>query len=148
MNAKKEFILHTLLEDIKCATIGTGEYGFTHVSNLKEGYSEEDLNAFLQELDFDYNNGYGTQNLFGTIWYTDGTWSSRGEYDGSEWWERNRCPEIKYFEIDPMAIETVGLSTDAESEARWEQDWWREKYETSGSNFTFEEWVRQQQDSQ
>ena len=30
----------------------------------------------------------------GTIWYTDGTWSDREEYDGDEWWEHRVCPEI------------------------------------------------------
>ena len=39
-------------------------------------------------------SGYGGQELFGTIWYEDGTWSDRGEYDGSEWWNYNKCPDI------------------------------------------------------
>ena len=42
----------------------------------------------------DYDSGYGSQQLFGTIWYKDGTWSTRGEYDGSEWWKYNSCPEL------------------------------------------------------
>lgn len=41
-----------------------------------------------------YNNGYGSQLLYGTIWMKDGTWFDRGEYDGSEWWEYRRRPEI------------------------------------------------------
>jgi hypothetical protein len=24
----------------------------------------------------------------------DGTWSERGEYDGSEWWNYQKCPDI------------------------------------------------------
>lgn len=43
--------------------------------------------ATILALDFDYDSGYGGQELFGHIWYADGTWSNRGEYDGSEWWE-------------------------------------------------------------
>jgi hypothetical protein len=24
----------------------------------------------------------------------ENTWLERGEYDGSEWWEHNKCPKI------------------------------------------------------
>jgi len=41
-----------------------------------------------------YDSGYGGQEVFGTIWYVDGTWSDRGEYDGSEWYEYHKCPDI------------------------------------------------------
>jgi hypothetical protein len=61
---------------------------------LKKGHSEEDLHTFLESLDFQYDAGFGGQNLFGTIWFTDGTWATRGEYDGSEWWEHHTRPEI------------------------------------------------------
>lgn len=40
-----------------------------------------------------YDNGYGGQELYGVITFTDGTWLSRGEYDGSEWWEYNKLPQ-------------------------------------------------------
>ena len=52
------------------------------------------LEEVLPQLNFNYDAGYGSQNLFGFIWYTDGTWSERGEYDGEEWWQYNSCPEI------------------------------------------------------
>jgi hypothetical protein len=45
-------------------------------------------------LDFEYDNGYGGQELYGTVWLVDETWLSRGEYDGSEWWEHNVLPVI------------------------------------------------------
>jgi hypothetical protein len=48
----------------------------------------------LKLLDFEYDHGFGGQELFGVIWYTNGNWSNRSEYDGSEWWTYNRCPEI------------------------------------------------------
>ena len=54
---------------------------------------EGSLEEVLPWLDFKYNNGHGGQLLFGYIWYNDGTWSSRGEYDGSEWWQYNECPD-------------------------------------------------------
>jgi hypothetical protein len=51
--------------------------------------------ADLQPMEYwDYYSGYGGQTLFGTIWYTDGTWSTRGEYDGSEWWDHKTRPDV------------------------------------------------------
>ena len=54
----------------------------------------EDRDAFLASLNFDYDNGYGCQELYGFIWFSDGTWAERGEYDGSEWWNRRKRPEM------------------------------------------------------
>ena len=93
-DAKLEFLAH--LKDsatgrvIKCSSIEFGERTF----NLHINYTPYQYRKFLRELDYMYDSGYGGQMLFGTIWYTDGTWSSRGEYDGSEWWEFNEVPEI------------------------------------------------------
>lgn len=64
------------------------------VAVLKLNYTEEDFTKFLDKLNFFYDSGYGTQEVFGTIWLVDGTWFSRGEYDGSEWWLYHVCPEI------------------------------------------------------
>ena len=36
-----------------------------------------------------YNSGFGGQELFGNVWFDDGTWLSREEYDGSEWYTVN-----------------------------------------------------------
>ena len=96
-NAKAELLeeLSTRLV-LKCATIifdkGYGE-GIKEI-NLKVGYSPKEYQAFLSKLDFIYDAGFGGQELYGTCWLTDGTWLSRGEYDGSEWWEHNKLPEI------------------------------------------------------
>ena len=54
-------------------------------------------NTFLQSLDFVYNAGFGGQELYGVIWYADGTWSSRYEYDGSEEWAHRRVPVIPEY---------------------------------------------------
>ena len=52
----------------------------------------------LDELDFDYDAGYGTQELYGTVYCKDSNdnpvWLTRGEYDGSEWWTINTIPEF------------------------------------------------------
>jgi len=52
------------------------------------------INDFFRSLDFTYDAGYGSQELDGTVWLLDGTWFTRGEYDGSEWWEYHVLPEI------------------------------------------------------
>ena len=67
----------------------------TYVSaSLAVGFTEEDYDNFIKKLDVEYDDGYGTQELDGIIWLTDGTWMDRGEYDGSEWWQHQKCPEI------------------------------------------------------
>ena len=95
-NAKDEFVEHTEGKEILCAKIGTGEYEWEDFKTflLRQGYDSLDYSYFLTQIDYIYDSGYGGQELFGTIWYTDGTWSTRGEYDGSEWWEHNQVPEI------------------------------------------------------
>lgn len=97
-NCKKEFIEHTKEKDILCASI---EYGKAYWdedakkhSVLKVGFTETDFNLFLKSLNYEYDSGYGGQEVLGTIWYKDGTWSERGEYDGSEWWEYKSCPVV------------------------------------------------------
>jgi hypothetical protein len=98
-NAKKE--LEQLLQGkakVKCASITKGcQYDYEDPCpkfELKVNHTEEDFQSFLKSLNFDYNSGYGGQELFGTVWLEDGTWCTRGEYDGSEWWEHNQLPEI------------------------------------------------------
>ncbi len=93
MNAKTEFEAHVMGLFVKCAAIGV-EYFETKKLTLKLNHTKQDYEDFLKSLDFEYNNGYGGQELYGTIWYSDGTYSDRGEYDGSEWWEHHKCPEI------------------------------------------------------
>jgi len=88
MNAKQE-----ILEHIKVAA-GGREVVFVHVAIGAKWEHKGPLADVVAQLDFIYNNGYGCQELFGTIWYADGTWSERGEYDGSEWWEFKKCPDL------------------------------------------------------
>lgn len=91
INAKEE-LLESLdgKAKIKCASI---EYKDLEI-NLKTSYSKEEYEHFLNSFDFKYDNGYGWQELYGIVWLEDGTWISRDEYDGSEWWLHNVFPEI------------------------------------------------------
>ena len=118
MNAKKEFLDFVGNRSVLCATVATTEDVWDENSGyegelirsylLRKGYSHKDFITFVDNLDFEYYDGYGGQELFGTIWFTDGTWATRGEYDGSEWWELHKLPDIDeelltengiYFEI-------------------------------------------------
>jgi hypothetical protein len=111
-NAKVELI-DTLnkngfeLNDIKYARILYYDDGFVDVDDEDNEVSKEiilniirtneDVEAFLNDLDFEYDNSYGIQYFDGFIWLKDDTtWFSRCEYDGLEWWEYNKMPEIPY----------------------------------------------------
>ena len=52
----------------------------------------------LDDLNFDYDAGYGSQELFGVVYCKNSNnrpvWLTRGEYDGSEWWDINTIPEF------------------------------------------------------
>lgn len=91
MNAKEEFLEHTKGKTVICAIVNETPLPFN--------YTPFELVRFLGLIHFDYHAGYGGQELEGTIWYDDGTWSDRGEYDGSEWWDYNECPLIPTYLI-------------------------------------------------
>jgi len=55
----------------------------------------DDLDKLLDYLDFEYNEGYGGQELYGIVVFVDGSWLERGEYDGAEWWEYKKTPSVK-----------------------------------------------------
>lgn len=101
-NARDEFLDHIRKVDstILCASLAresfdeaTFEYREIKYV-LKTEFNGNDYDEFLKSLDFQYDAGFGGQLLFGTIFYANGTWSERGEYDGSEWWVYKTCPEI------------------------------------------------------
>lgn len=95
MNAQVEFINIVGTKEILCAIVSKEIWGEKNkIAILKIAHSKEEYNQFLQSLDYSYSNGYGGQEIFGTIWFVDGTWADRGEYDGSEWWEHHKCPEV------------------------------------------------------
>jgi len=92
-NCKEEFLEEIEGKDVLCAYV-TDEDSIAIEYKLSIGFSKEDLSSFLTALDFSYDAGYGGQEVYGIIWYKDGTWSDRGEYDGSEWWNYNRVPDV------------------------------------------------------
>lgn len=68
---------------------------------LPLGYTDEQYGEFMQKLDFTYDSGYGSQNLDGVIWFRDGSWADRGEYDGSEWWQHQTRPNVPAYLYPP-----------------------------------------------
>jgi hypothetical protein len=87
-NAKNELLEHVKGRDVEFVSIAfRGNYADapTRIKGT--------LDEVLPLLNFEYDSGYGGQELFGYIWYTDGTWSDRGEYDGSGWWQHQQRPE-------------------------------------------------------
>ena len=105
-NAKEELLdkLRRTNSSIKCATIRTERNSYWDDNDnyiqpapilLKENYTPTDYVEFLDKLNFEYDAGYGGQELYGIVWLIEeGTWLERGEYDGSEWWDYKRCPQI------------------------------------------------------
>lgn len=98
-NAKEEMLELLKGKEIKCAKIINSGSIWLDTPEcktiiLKVDYTTDDYERFLKELDFNYDSGYGGQELYGTVWFKDDTWAGRGEYDGSEWWEEYSLPEI------------------------------------------------------
>ncbi|MDB4286332.1 hypothetical protein N9933_03430 [bacterium] len=98
MNAKEEFLEVARGRSVICASISNGGYysddGERRSINLKKGHSQEDYDKFKSAINFSYNSVYGRQELRGMIWFNDGTWAERVEYNGTEWWEYREVPQI------------------------------------------------------
>lgn len=102
MNAKIEFLNTIQNKDVLCAVI---EKKLSIVERLdgdddlktfvlRRGFTDSEMSEFLKSIDFEYDNGYGTQELFGFIWYKNGLWNERRDYDGSENWVLKEVPQI------------------------------------------------------
>lgn len=49
---------------------------------------------FAEVADVEYDSGYGSHEIFEDLVVVgNGWWLSRGEYDGSEWWDFNTPPD-------------------------------------------------------
>lgn len=97
MNAKNELLKHIKDENVLCWHIWVGDEWSDEKlvdSILKVGYTPEDMERELSKLDFNYDNGYGSQELFGIVLLEGGAWLERGEYDGREWWSFKSTPRL------------------------------------------------------
>lgn len=96
-NCKEEFLEHIEGDKVLICCRIVYEYnweGDNKIFELPLHYTIKEYNKFLENLNFEYDNGYGTQMIFGHIWYADGSWSERYEYDGSECWSYKTTLEI------------------------------------------------------
>jgi hypothetical protein len=99
MNAMQEMLdlINTSAQTgIRCAKILVSSDGWSADKTiiLKDNYTHQELIKFFEELDFEYDDGFGNQEIFGTVWFLDGTYADRGEYDGSECWRVHGTPDI------------------------------------------------------
>lgn len=95
MNAKEEFLEITEGLEVKCVEIQL--YNNKRISTkttLAVNYTQDEYDKFLEDIDKEYDSGYGLQELYGTIWLKNGDWIDRYEYDGSERWELRKAPTI------------------------------------------------------
>ena len=90
--------LQETIEAIEEAGREPGDISFIGDSGHRSTWAE-----FTIVANFNYDNGFGGQEIVESlvIVFADGTWLSRGEYDGSEWWNYNQCPACPR---DPVPI--------------------------------------------
>lgn len=96
-NAKREFMEAIKDNKLVCAKIGVDRKHYGDKIKwfyLKDNYNRDEFDDFCNKLDFEYDSSYGTQQLFGQILF-ENSFSDRGEYDGSEWWENHKMPTIE-----------------------------------------------------
>lgn len=92
MNAKAEFLEIIDEDSVKCVQIWRD--GSETEINLPVGFDRWQWASFLEAIDFEYDEGYGGQELFGYIWFYNETWAERHEHDGLEWWTMSKPPKI------------------------------------------------------
>lgn len=108
-NIKQELLEHVEgMYSVKAVQLKIERYTeylkIVRVIHLPEGYDEEQLQSFLRNIDTTYDNGYGNQMLYGFIWWKDGTWSSRYEYDGAEEWVHHEIPHYPLNQEQMMEL--------------------------------------------
>lgn len=94
INAKKELLNIITSRNLTILKI---EITYTHI-NWDDNTTITKNITTLDDLNFDYDAGYGSQELFGVVYCKNSNnrpvWLTREEYDGSEWWDINTIPEF------------------------------------------------------
>lgn len=77
------------------------------IGSEKFGYMNWE--EFSNLANVEYNSGYGSAEIAQdlVIVFKDSTWFSRGEYDGSEWWDYNRTPKKPEEHKVPLSVKYV-----------------------------------------
>jgi len=55
----------------------------------------------MDTLNIAYDPGFGIQHVHGTVWFENGIWATRHEYDGSEGWELHIYPKLPVLDTNP-----------------------------------------------
>ena len=104
MNAKEELLRELKIvgkteADIKRIAIKFKvTFRINPITNSIEDYNEPTkIITSINELDFNYHDEYGIQEIYGYILLKDQSWFERHEYDGSEWWEYKKAPTDEFL---------------------------------------------------
>lgn len=83
---------------------GVGPEDVTFIGSLASGHSCS-WEQFTRLADVSYDDGFGAAEVATdlVILFRDGSWLTRGEYDGSEWWNFHRTPQVP-TETRPVAM--------------------------------------------
>ena len=94
-NAKEELLKTLERKKIPLSSITKARISWDNYFKEEQKFKIFHLtDLLLEELNQEYDDGYGSQELFGDIVLSDGSWLSRREYDGSEWWEHFSIPKF------------------------------------------------------
>lgn len=71
---------------------------FECIFRLPKKWTSDEWLTFLKQLNFNYaGDEYGEQELYGYVWFKDGSWLERYEYDGREEWHFKHTPDLEQF---------------------------------------------------
>ena len=73
-----------------------------HVFNY---HQNDDLNEYLNLLDFEYEGRWDELTIAGTIWFSDGNYAHREDFDGQEWWHLHQAPMMVFFKQENFQFE-------------------------------------------
>jgi len=101
----------SLLEETKDCIKSAGKKpeDIIFIGSLESGYSCT-WDEFIKLADFEYDSGYGGAEVATDlrVVFKDMTYMSRGEYDGSEWWDYQEVIKIP-TKVKPIKTLKGGL---------------------------------------
>lgn len=94
MNAKQEFInvVQTTGSVVIAACLAYFDNegdSRTFMFGVGDNYQD-----FMNRLNFDYDSENGTQQLYGVVWFSDGSWAERETEGDEEFWVHRKAPTI------------------------------------------------------
>lgn len=97
-NAKEELLKAVGDKRILWAKLGK-DYDYRNNCLLNivliPNYTTEQYHEFLNKINFEYDSGFGGQELYGFVALECGEWLERYEYDGAESWSLKSYPKFE-----------------------------------------------------